>query len=114
MDDVHVQTHQAHLQTQYSRVAAFVGQNELNGIRIGYPNKTLTKDVHTTFVDGVIPREPLTKMGVELNLVSASAASAKADWVQYSSGALCHEREAFSVQVILGSVDQRLIVSWLQ
>jgi hypothetical protein len=105
MDDVHVPTHQPHLQTRYSRVATFVGQDEFNGIRIGYPNKTLTQDVRMTFVDGLIPRESLTKMGVELNLVSASAASTKADWVQDSDGALCHEEEAF---------DRCLIISWLQ
>ncbi len=80
---------------QYSRVAAFVGQDELNGITTGYLNKTLTKDVGATFVDGVIPREPLTKMGVEPNFIFASAARAKADRVQDSSGALCHEGEAF-------------------
>ncbi len=114
MDNVHIPPHQAHLQTQYSRVATFIGQDELNGITNSYPNETLTKDVRATCVDGVTPREPLTKMGVEPNLISASAASAEADRVQDGSGALCHEGGAFSVQVILGSFDRRLIISWLQ
>jgi hypothetical protein len=65
----------------------------------------LTKEVLSTFVNGVIPRETFTKMGVEPNFVSTSAASPKADQVQNGSRDFCHEGESFSIQVILGSLD---------
>ena len=45
MHDVNVPTHKAHLQAQYRRVAAFVGQYELDGIAIRNPYKALPKDV---------------------------------------------------------------------
>ncbi len=74
----------------------------------------LTEDILSTFVNGVIPRETFTKMGVEPNFVSTSAASPEADWVQDRSRAFCHEGKSFSIQVILVSLDWRLIVAWLQ
>jgi hypothetical protein len=81
MHDVNVPTHKAHLQAQYCRVAAFVGQYELDGIAIRNPHKALPKDVRTTFVDGLIPGEPLTKVGVEPNLISVGATGVKTDRV---------------------------------
>jgi hypothetical protein len=62
VDNVNIPAHQAHLQMQDSRVAALIGQNELDGVTISHPHEALSKDVLTTLVDGIITRESLTKM----------------------------------------------------
>jgi hypothetical protein len=47
---------------QDSRVAAFIRQDELDGVAVSHPHEALAKDVLVTLVDGIIPGEPLAEM----------------------------------------------------
>ncbi len=54
MDNVHVPTHQVHLQTKYSRVAAFKGQKELDSVAIRDLDKALAEDIVSDFVYTIV------------------------------------------------------------
>jgi hypothetical protein len=62
VDNVDAPTHQAHLQTQNSRVAAFVRQDELDSVTVSHPNEALAKDILAALVDGIIPGKSLAQM----------------------------------------------------
>jgi hypothetical protein len=101
VNDVDIPAHQAHLQTQDSRVAALLRENEFDGVTVHNPNKTLRKDVMSDFVDTVVACETLAKMGVQLNFVSAAFPSTKANGVEDSLEILSHESEAFFILTVL-------------
>jgi hypothetical protein len=62
VDNVNVPTHQAHLQTQNSRVAAFVQQDELDSATVSHPNEALAEDILAALVNGIISRKSLAQM----------------------------------------------------
>ena len=72
MDNFNVPTHQAHLQTQNSRVAAFVQQDELDSVTVSHPNKALAEDILAALVDGVIPGKSLAQMRMKPDFIATS------------------------------------------
>jgi hypothetical protein len=98
VNDVNVPTHKAHLQTKNSRVAALLGQQELDGVTICNPDKALTKDVVSDLIDTVIASKSFTQMKMQLNFVPVALLSPKANWMEDSCRTLGHEREALPSQ----------------
>jgi hypothetical protein len=97
VNDVDIPAHQAHLQTQESRVAAIIRENEFDGVTVCNPNKALSEDAMPDFVDTVVACKTFAKMGVQPYFVAAAFPSTKANGVEDSLRILSHESEAFSV-----------------
>jgi hypothetical protein len=100
VNDVNVPTHKVHLQTKNSRVATLVGQQELDGITIRNPDKTLTKDIVSDFIYTVIACKAFTQMRMQPNFVPAALLSPKSNRMEDSCRTLGHERETFTVLII--------------
>ena len=64
MDYVHVPTHQLDLKPKDRRIIAVIRENELDSISICHQDKSRTEQHMAILVDGPVPREALTKVGV--------------------------------------------------
>jgi hypothetical protein len=111
--NINVPTHQVHLQSKNCRIAAFVGQNELYCIAISHPDKTLSKNHVAAFVDGAIPSKSLAKMRMKPDFVAAGLPCTKANGMEYSGKAFCHEKESVSILIVLHCFEQCFIGGWL-
>jgi hypothetical protein len=58
MLDIHVPTHEPHLQTKECRIFAIVRENEFDGMAIGNSRKPLPKANVVALDNGPISREP--------------------------------------------------------
>jgi hypothetical protein len=101
VNDVNIPAHQAHLQTQDSRVATIIRKNEFDGIAVRNPNKLLPEDIMPDFVDTIITYKAFTQMKVQPYFVAAAFPSSEANWVEDRLRFLGHESESFSVPIVL-------------
>ncbi len=99
---------------QNCRIATLIEQNELNGMAVCDPDKTLVEYVLPAFVDCVVPRESLPEMWMQPHFIPLGTASAKANWVEGCNGIFCHEGETTSIPIILCSFGGRFVISWLK
>ncbi len=94
-------------------VCDVVGQNELNCIAIGHPDKTLSKNHVAAFVDGVIPGKSLAKMRMKPDFVVAGLPCTKANGMENSGRAFCHEGESVSIPIVLHCFELCFVSGWL-
>ena len=64
MDYVHVPTHQLHLKPKDCRIIAIMRENESDSKKIRHPDKLRTEQHMAILVDGPVPSEAITKVGV--------------------------------------------------
>ena len=114
MDNIHVPTHEAHLQTKYRRVATLVGQEEFHGITIRDPDKTLAEYVVPHLVNCIITRKAFAQVRMQPNFVSAAFPSPKSDEMERGRQFLGHEQERLAIPIILCCSNGCIIVSWLE
>ncbi len=77
--NIHVPTHESHLQVQYGGIPSVIRQDELDCIAICDPSELLTKAHMAVFVNGPIASKSFPEMRVQLFLVAACTATSKCD-----------------------------------
>jgi hypothetical protein len=82
--DIHIPAHKSHLEVKDCRIAAVVGEDKLESVTVGDPTESLAKAHVAAFINGLVPGECFTKVGMQPALVPSSATTSECDRVEDS------------------------------
>jgi hypothetical protein len=82
--DIHILAHKLHLEAKDCKIAAVVGEDKLESVTVGDPSESLAKAHVAAFIDGVVPIECFTKVGMQPALVPSSATTFECNRVENS------------------------------
>ncbi len=82
MLNIHVPTHEMHLEAKNRRIAAIVREDKLQSITVGYPREALAKTHVAAFIDCVVAGECLAKVGMKTFFVALSTTASECNRVE--------------------------------
>ncbi len=89
--DIHIPAHKLHLEAKDCGIAAVVGEDKFESITVGDPSESLAKTHVAAFIDGVVPGECFTKVGMQPALVPFSATTSECNRVEDSFQQFFHK-----------------------
>jgi hypothetical protein len=99
MDDINIPAHQPHLKVENSRIATVIRKDERDLIAVSCPYKLLPKEHMAALIDQPVAGKTFTKMGGEMNFITATLPSTESNWMEDHRRLFCHEAKVRTASV---------------